>query len=145
MSATGYSMVIRSSKQGSICHYEGILCPGIASICFFFNDLKLFCPPTNHKSHILYLKLAFSSDQNFYKTQFLFSPLARESISYFNFSVFFNNFLLVIFFIYNSNALLKVPYNLPLPCSPIHSCFLVMAFPCIGANNLYKTKNLSSQ
>jgi hypothetical protein len=30
------------------------------------------------------------------------------------------NFLLDIFFIYISNAILKVPYILPLPCSPTH-------------------------
>jgi hypothetical protein len=29
-------------------------------------------------------------------------------------------FLLDIFFIYISNAILKVPYTLPLPCSPTH-------------------------
>jgi hypothetical protein len=33
---------------------------------------------------------------------------------------FFSNFLLDIFFIYISNAILKVPYTLPLPCSPTH-------------------------
>ena len=32
---------------------------------------------------------------------------------------FFKQFLLD-FFIYNSNAILKVPYTLPLPCSPTH-------------------------
>jgi hypothetical protein len=35
--------------------------------------------------------------------------------------VFFFNFLLDIFFIYISNAIPKVPYALPLPCSPTHS------------------------
>jgi hypothetical protein len=30
-------------------------------------------------------------------------------------------FLLDIFFIYISNAILKVPYTLPMPCSPTHS------------------------
>jgi hypothetical protein len=30
-------------------------------------------------------------------------------------------FLLDIFFIYISNAIPKVPYTLPLPCSPTHS------------------------
>jgi hypothetical protein len=34
-------------------------------------------------------------------------------------------FLLDIFFIYLSNAILKVPYTLPLPCSPIHSLLLL--------------------
>jgi hypothetical protein len=33
---------------------------------------------------------------------------------------FFFNFLLDIFFIYISNAILKVPYTFPLPCSPTH-------------------------
>jgi hypothetical protein len=32
----------------------------------------------------------------------------------------FKNFLLDIFFIYISNVILKVPYTLPLPCSPTH-------------------------
>jgi hypothetical protein len=30
-------------------------------------------------------------------------------------------FFLDIFFIYISNAILKVPYTLPLPCSPTHT------------------------
>jgi hypothetical protein len=34
---------------------------------------------------------------------------------------FFFIFLLDIFFIYISNAIPKVPYTLPLPCSPTHS------------------------
>jgi hypothetical protein len=36
---------------------------------------------------------------------------------------------------------------LPPPCpapQPIHSCFLALEFPCIGAYNLCKTKGLSS-
>jgi hypothetical protein len=33
---------------------------------------------------------------------------------------YFSNFLLGIFFIYISNAIPKVPYTLPLPCSPMH-------------------------
>jgi hypothetical protein len=33
---------------------------------------------------------------------------------------FFSNFLLDIFFIYISNAIPKVPYTLPPPCSPTH-------------------------
>jgi hypothetical protein len=33
---------------------------------------------------------------------------------------FFSKFLLDIFFIYISNAIPKVPYTLPLPCSPTH-------------------------
>jgi hypothetical protein len=32
----------------------------------------------------------------------------------------FSNFLLGIFFIYISNAIPKVPYTLPPPCSPTH-------------------------
>jgi hypothetical protein len=50
---------------------------------------------------------------------------------------YLNNFLLDIFFIYNSNAIPKVPYILSLPCSPTHSfpLFLALAFPCIGAYN----------
>jgi hypothetical protein len=35
-------------------------------------------------------------------------------------SSFFPIFLLDIFFIYISNAILKAPYTLPLPCSPTH-------------------------
>jgi hypothetical protein len=40
-------------------------------------------------------------------------------ISFF-FLIFFQFFLLDIFLIYISNAILKVPYTLPLPCSPTH-------------------------
>jgi hypothetical protein len=53
--------------------------------------------------------------------------------------------LLDIFFIYISNAIPKVPYTLPPPCSPTHcSCFLALAFPCTGTYNLRKTKGFSS-
>jgi hypothetical protein len=36
------------------------------------------------------------------------------------FYYYLNDFLLDIFFIYNSNAILKVPYTLLPPCSPTH-------------------------
>ena len=55
------------------------------------------------------------------------------------------HFLLDIFFIYISNAILKVPYTLPCPAPhPTHSCFLALAFPCTGTYDLRKTKGLSS-
>jgi hypothetical protein len=38
--------------------------------------------------------------------------------------LFFFFFLLDIFFIYISNAIPKVPYTLPLPCSPTHPLLL---------------------
>jgi hypothetical protein len=38
---------------------------------------------------------------------------------------FFSNFLLDIFFMYISNAIPKVPYRLPLACSPTHSLLLL--------------------
>jgi hypothetical protein len=47
-------------------------------------------------------------------------------------------FLLDIFFIYISNAILKDPYTLS-----THFCFLALAFSCTGAYNLCKTKGLS--
>jgi hypothetical protein len=54
---------------------------------------------------------------------------------------FFSIFLLDIFFIYISNAIPKVPFNLPLPCSlPTHSHFLALAFPCTGAYKVCNTK-----
>ena len=50
-------------------------------------------------------------------------------------------FFLDIFFIYISNAILKVPYNLPCPAPlPTHSLFLGLVFPCTGAYKVYKTK-----
>jgi hypothetical protein len=58
------------------------------------------------------------------------------------------HFLLDIFFIYISNAIPKVPYTLPLPCSahqPTYSCFLAPTFSCTGAYDLPKTKGLSYQ
>jgi hypothetical protein len=59
---------------------------------------------------------------------------------------FFYNFLLDIFFIYNSNAIPKVPYTLPHPAlQPTHSHFLALTFPCMGAYNFCKIKGLSSQ
>jgi hypothetical protein len=44
-------------------------------------------------------------------------------ILFFNFYLF-NKFLLAIFFIYIANATPKVPYTLPLPCSPTHPFLL---------------------
>jgi hypothetical protein len=38
--------------------------------------------------------------------------------------LFFKNFLLDIFFIYTSNAIPKIPYTVPLPCSPTHPLLL---------------------
>jgi hypothetical protein len=35
--------------------------------------------------------------------------------------LFFLNFLLDIFFIYISNPIPKIPYTLPMPCSPVNS------------------------
>jgi hypothetical protein len=60
---------------------------------------------------------------------------------------FLFSFLLDIFFIYNSNAIPKVPYTLPPPCSPTH--LLPLPGPgvplyCTGAYDLWKTKDLSS-
>jgi hypothetical protein len=53
----------------------------------------------------------------------------------------FFKFLLDIFFIYISNAILKVPYTLPPPCSPTHPLPLpALAFPCTGAYKVCKTK-----
>jgi hypothetical protein len=49
-------------------------------------------------------------------------------------------FLLDIFFIYISNAILKVPYTLLPPCSPTHSHFLALEFPCTGAYKVCKAK-----
>jgi hypothetical protein len=52
-------------------------------------------------------------------------------------------FLLDIFFIYILNAIPKVPYILPLPCTaplPTHSRFLALAFPCTGAYKVCNTK-----
>jgi hypothetical protein len=53
----------------------------------------------------------------------------------------FFNFLLDIFFIYISNAIPKVPYISPCPAPlPTYSHFLALAFPCIGAYKVCKTK-----
>jgi hypothetical protein len=53
---------------------------------------------------------------------------------------FFVNFLLDIFFIYISNAILKVPYTLPHPDPlPTHSHFLALAFPCTEAYKICNT------
>jgi hypothetical protein len=56
-------------------------------------------------------------------------------------------FLLDIFFIYISNALPKVPYTLPVPCSPLptHSSFLALAFPYMGHIKFAIPRSLSSQ
>jgi hypothetical protein len=49
-------------------------------------------------------------------------------------------FLLDIFSIYISNAILEVPYTLPAPALlPTHSHFLALAFPCTGAYKVCKT------
>jgi hypothetical protein len=50
-------------------------------------------------------------------------------------------FLLDIFFIYISNAILKVPYTLPPPCSPTHPLLLLgPGIPCTGAYKVCNTK-----
>jgi hypothetical protein len=48
--------------------------------------------------------------------------------------------LLGIFFIYISNAMPKVPHTLPTTPLPTHSHFLALAFPCIEAYKVCKTK-----
>jgi hypothetical protein len=54
---------------------------------------------------------------------------------------FFSNFLWVIFSIYISNAIPKLPYTLPPPCSlPTHSHFFALVFPSTGAYKVCKTK-----
>jgi hypothetical protein len=49
-------------------------------------------------------------------------------------------YLFDIFFIYISNAIPKVPYTLLLPCSPTHSHFSALVFPCTGTYKVCKTK-----
>jgi hypothetical protein len=46
--------------------------------------------------------------------------LMAYSAYFYLFIYLFIYLLLDIFFIYISNAILKVPYTLPLPCSPTH-------------------------
>jgi hypothetical protein len=54
-------------------------------------------------------------------------------------------FLSDIFFIYISNAILKILIPSPHPApQPTHSRFLALAYHCPGAYNLPKTKGLSS-
>ena len=43
--------------------------------------------------------------------------------------LFFSNFLLDIYFTYISNSIPKLPYTLPLPCSPI--LLLQILGPCV--------------
>jgi hypothetical protein len=52
-------------------------------------------------------------------------------------------FLLDIFFIYISNAIPKVPYTLPPPCSPTHP--LPLLGPDIPLYQVGNTEGLSSQ
>jgi hypothetical protein len=55
------------------------------------------------------------------------------------------SFFIRYFFIYISNAILKIPYTLPHPApQPTHSCFLALAFPCTGEYDFQMTKGLSS-
>jgi hypothetical protein len=55
----------------------------------------------------------------------------------------FNSFLLGIFFIYISNDIPKVPYTLPCPAPNPYIRILALAFPCIGAYDLYNTKGIN--
>jgi hypothetical protein len=62
---------------------------------------------------------------------------------------FFFKFLLDIFFIYISNAILKVPYTLhhhphPAPL-PTHSYFLALVFPVLGHIKFARPRGFSSQ
>jgi hypothetical protein len=55
------------------------------------------------------------------------------------------DFLLDIFFIYISNAIMKISYTILPICSQIHQLLvLAMAFPCTGEYNLRKTKGIST-
>jgi hypothetical protein len=57
-----------------------------------------------------------------------------------NILLFFFKILLDIYFIYISNAILKVPYTLPPPVPlPTHPHFLALAFPCTGEYKACKT------
>jgi hypothetical protein len=47
-----------------------------------------------------------------------YSSGKQSLVLFFFLGVFLNLFLLDIFFIYISKAIPKVPYTLPLPCSP---------------------------
>jgi hypothetical protein len=61
--------------------------------------------------------------------------------------LFFFYFLLDIFFIYISNAILEVPYTSP-PCPPplpTHSHFLALAFPVLGHIKFAIPRGFSSQ
>jgi hypothetical protein len=71
--------------------------------------------------------------------------------------IFFNLFLLDIFFIYISNVpfpgyppTARLPISSPpLPASmrvfpPTHSCLLALEFPYTGVSSLHRTKSLSS-
>jgi hypothetical protein len=68
-----------------------------------------------------------------------FVYLLRIQIGLSHQASFFSNFLLVIYFIYISNAILKVPYT-PHHHSPPHSHFLALVFPCTEADKVCKTK-----
>jgi hypothetical protein len=66
--------------------------------------------------------------------------MARDQLGTLEADLFFQ-LLLDIFFIYISNAILKVPYTLtPLAPLPTHSYFLALAFPCTEAYKVCKIK-----
>jgi hypothetical protein len=56
-----------------------------------------------------------------------------------NFYFYIFIFLLVIFLIYISNAIPKVPHTLSPTPLPTHSHFLALAFPCTGAYKVCKS------
>ena len=66
-----------------------------------------------------------------------FKPHIYQHLIFFIF--LFLNFLLGIFLIYIFNAIPKVPHTHPSTPLLTHSPFLALAFPCTGANKLYKS------
>jgi hypothetical protein len=75
----------------------------------------------------------------FISTVFIYEVFKKHILREF-FSVNFFSFLkLGIFLIYISNAIPKVPHNLPPTPLPTHSHFLALAFPCTGAYKVCKS------
>jgi hypothetical protein len=78
----------------------------------------------------------------FFKFYFIFIYLFIYDIFFIFFSIF-----LGIFFIYISNAIPKVPYTLPTPCSPTHTLPILgpAVSPVLGYIKFARPRGLSSQ
>jgi hypothetical protein len=116
--------------SGNVCSLLWGWFNGLSAVSSYWRGLASVCPSTvQHCAPMLNAYTACEKQIGrhdlFIKTNcnsgsFCLSILAMQNILIYLFIYLFIYFLLDIFFIYISNAIPKIPYTLPLPCSPTH-------------------------